>query len=264
MTPKYIDIHSHLNLKPLCDDKDGVIARVVENETATITIGVDYDTSMQAMEIAEKYDFIWAGVGLHPTDNTSEDFDIEKYETLAKNKKVVCVGECGLDYFRGADEGMKEKQKEIFQKHIELSIKLNKPLMIHARPSKGNMDAYEDALDILENYKKENGDKLLGNFHFFVGDINIAKRAMDIGFTMSFDGPITFSTDYDEVIKFLPLEYIMSETDAPFAAPVPYRGKICEPYMVREVVKKISEVKGLPVNEVALAIIQNAKRVFGV
>ncbi|MCE9585365.1 TatD family hydrolase [Candidatus Nomurabacteria bacterium] len=261
---KYIDIHSHLNLEPLNADHEGVIARMVENNVSTITIGVDYETSKQAIKIANKYDFVWAGVGLHPTDNTNEIFNIEKYEILAQDKKVVCVGECGLDYFRGADENIKEKQKEIFKKHIELAIKMKKPLMIHARPSKGSMDAYEDALDILENYKKEHGSILSGNFHFFVGDINIAKRAMNIDFTMSFDGPITFTSDYDEVIRFLPLEYIMSETDAPFAAPVPYRGKTCEPYMVCEIVKAIARIKELPENEVAEAIIKNAKRVFSV
>ncbi|MCX6752847.1 MAG: TatD family hydrolase [Candidatus Nomurabacteria bacterium] len=260
---KYIDIHSHLNLEPLKSDHEGVIARMVENNVSTITIGVDYETSKEAITIAEKYDFIWVGVGLHPTDNTSEDFDISKYETLAQNSKVVCIGECGLDYFRGADETTKEKQKEIFKSHIELAIKVGKPLMIHARPSKGNMDAYEDALDILENYKKEN-NFLSGNFHFFVGDVTIATRALAIGFTMSFDGPITFTTDYDEVIKLIPIESIMTETDSPFAAPVPYRGKTCEPYMVKEVVKKIALLKNMTENEVAMATFENAKRIFGI
>lgn len=261
---KYIDIHSHLNLEPLKGDRDGVLTRMVEHGVSTITIGVDYETSEEAITIAEKYDFIWAGVGLHPTDNTSEAFDITKYETLAHHKKVVCIGECGLDYFRGADETTKEKQKDIFKQHIELAIQVKKPLMIHARPAKGSMDAYEDALDILESYKKEQGENLRGNFHFFVGDIRVATRALAIGFTMSFDGPITFTTDYDEVIKFIPLESIMTETDAPFAAPAPYRGKTCEPYMVQEVVKKIALVKNLTENEVAEAVFANAKRIFSI
>lgn len=260
---KYIDIHSHLNLSPLDEDRDGVVMRMVEAGVGTITIGVDYETSQKAIEIAEKYDFIWAGIGLHPTDNIQEEFDIEKYKILAENKKVVCIGECGLDYFRDQKEETKIKQKEIFKKHIELSLQTGKPLMIHARPSKGSMDAYEDALTVLEEYKKIN-EKLIGNFHFFVGDINIAKRALDIGFTMSFDGPITFSNDYDEVIKFLPLASIMSETDAPFAAPAPYRGKINEPSYVVEIVKKISEIKNIPENEVTEALMSNAQRVFNI
>lgn len=260
---KYIDIHSHLNLSPLDEDRDGVIVRMVEAGVGTIIIGVDYETSQKAIEIAEKYDFIWAGIGLHPTDNTQEEFDIEKYKKLAENKKVVCIGECGLDYFRDQKEETKIKQKEIFKKHIELSLEIGKPLMIHARPSKGSMDAYEDALSILEEYKKTN-EKLICNFHFFVGDIDIAKRAIGIGFTMSFDGPITFSNDYDEVIKFLPITSIMAETDAPFAAPVPYRGKINEPSYVVEIVKKISEIKNIPENEVIDALMSNTKRVFNI
>lgn len=261
--PKYVDIHSHLNLEPLSTDRDGVIARMVEHEVATITIGVDVKTSKEAVAIAEQYDFIWAGVGLHPTDNTSEDFDIEKYQILAQNKKVVCIGECGLDYFRDAREEIKIKQKEIFKKQIELALSVDKPLMIHARPSKETMDAYLDVLDILEEYKKQN-PHLSANFHFFVGDLDIAKRILQNGWTVSFDGPITFARDYDEVIKYLPLESIMAETDAPFAAPVPHRGKICEPYMVTAVVKKIAEIKGLDEEIVAKTIINNTKRVFSI
>ena len=257
----YIDIHSHLNLEPLTTDRVGVINRMVENNVSTITIGVDYETSQEAIAIAEQHDFIWAGIGLHPTDNTSEDFDIFKYETLAQNPKVVCIGECGLDYYRGADDMTKEKQKNIFKQHVELALRVGKPLMIHARPAKGSQDAYEDVLDILESYKKDHSE-LIGNFHFFVGDIAIATRALAIGFTMSFDGPITFSRDYDEVIKFIPLTSIMTETDSPFAAPAPYRGKTCEPYMVTEIIKKIAEIKNLPEIEVAEMVFSNAKRVF--
>lgn len=263
MEIKYIDIHSHINLEPLKQNEESVILRMTENKVGAIVIGVDFETSKEAIELAEKYDFIWAGIGLHPADNLEEVFDISKYKALGEHQKVVCIGECGLDYFRDQKEETKKRQKEIFIKHIELAISLGKPLMIHSRPSKGTMDAYEDVLDILEEYKKNN-DALAGNFHFFVGDINIAKRALDIGFTMSYDGPITFSRDYDEVIKFLPIDSIMAETDAPFAAPVPHRGKTCEPYMVIEIVKKIAEIKGIPEEEARLAILANAKRVFGI
>lgn len=253
---KYIDIHCHLNLSPLLEDVEGVAARMREHDVAGFVIGTDFETSKLAVEIADKYENIWAGVGLHPADNVEESFDISKYEELARGKKVVCIGECGLDYFREKNDEIVAKQKEIFIKHIELAERTGKPLMIHARPSKGSMDAYEDVLDILE------GKSVKANFHFFVGDLNIAKRALEMGFTMSFDGPITFARDYDEVIKFLPIESIMTETDAPFAAPVPYRGKTCEPYMVKEVVKKIAEIKGMDEGVAAKAIFDNAKRVF--
>lgn len=263
MEIKYIDIHSHINLEPLKQNEESVVLRMIEKEVGTIVIGVDMATSFEAISLAEKYDFVWAGIGLHPADNLEEVFDISKYKELGEHKKVVCIGECGLDYFRDQKEETKKRQKEIFIKHIELAISVGKPLMIHSRPSKGTMDAYEDVLDILEEYKKTN-PSLTGNFHFFVGDINIAKRALEIGFTMSYDGPITFSPDYDEVIKFLPIDSIMAETDAPFAAPVPHRGKPCEPFMVVEIVKKIAEIKGISEEEARLAILANTKRLFGI
>jgi len=239
---------------------------MVEHSVGTVTIGVDYETSKEAVALAEKYDFVWAGIGMHPEDNKEEIFDYEVYKTLAENKKVVCIGECGLDYFRTKPEdkvATKERQERIFKEHIKLSLESGKPLMIHARPSKGTMDAYQDVLDILEGYK-DGGDAstLKGNFHFFVGDLEIAKRALVIGFTMSFDGPITFSRDYDEVIKFLPLESIMAETDSPFAAPVPHRGQKSEPYMVIEIVKKIAEIKGLSEEIVVKQLVFNSKRAF--
>ena len=258
---KYIDIHSHINLEPLYSEQEKVIERMKENEVGTIVIGTDFEMSKKAIEIAEKHDFIYAGVGLHPNDNLSEDFNYEKYLVLAKNQKVVCIGETGLDYFRNEGEDFKIRQKEIFKKHIEIAIEVNKPLMIHARPSKGSMDAYIDALNILEIYKKEN-TTLHANFHFFVGDLEIAKRIIENNWTVSYDGPITFSRDYDEVIKFLPIENIMAETDAPFAAPIPYRGKTCEPYMVIEVYKKIAEIKGLDLDKATSQIRENTKRVF--
>ncbi len=283
MNIKYTDIHMHLNLSPLKENMDEVISRMHENSVGGIIIGVDLETSKEAIQIAEKYDFIYAGVGLHPTDNVQEDFDIEEYEKIAKNERVVCVGECGLDYFRDASAETKEKQKSIFIKQVELALRVNKTLMIHARPSSSSSgqarpskntmparqnhsggDAYEDVLDILENYKKEYGEKVRANFHFFVGDMSIAKRIVENNFTVSFDGPITFARDYDEVIRFFPLENIMCETDAPFAAPLPYRGETCEPFMVLEVYKKIAEIKGIPEEEVALKIKENIKKAFGI
>ena len=255
---KYIDIHSHLNLSPLLDIQDEVISRMKEKEVCTITIGTDFEKSKLAIESAEKYPDIVLGttIGLHPNDNKDESFDFEKYLELAKNPKVVAIGECGVDYFRNDDEDTKIRQKGIFKKHIEIAKAVGKPLMIHARPSKGKQDAYEDVLDILE------GQGVKANFHFFVGNIDIAKRALLAGHTMSFDGPITFSEDYNEVIRFLPIEAIMAETDAPYASPAPHRGKTCEPWMVEEVYREIAKIKGLEEEVVRNALVENARRFF--
>ncbi len=263
----YFDIHSHLNLKPLYESRAGVLARMKEQGVGTITVGVDYGTSKIAIDLAEENpDLLWATVGLHPNDNVDEIFEYEKYLELAKHPKVVAIGECGLDYFRDQSEETKIQQKEIFKKQIELAIEVGKPLMIHARPSKGSMDAYKDVLNILESYcnLQPATFNLLCNFHFFVGDLSIANRIAINGWTMSYDGPITFSTDYDEVIRSTPIENIMAETDAPYAAPVPYRGKTCESWMVTEVIKKIAELKGMTEEECKQAMLSNVKRVFGI
>lgn len=268
----YFDIHSHLNLKPLYEQRADILARMKEQGIGTITVGVDYETSKLNLEIASENENVWACVGLHPADNTDEEFDIEKYQELTKHPKVVAIGECGLDYFRldaSSQELVaktKDRQKEIFKKHIELAIETGKPLMIHARPSKGSMDAYEDALNILESYYTLDAKPytLVCNFHFFVGDITIAQQIVKNGWTMSFDGPITFSRDYDEVIRAIPIENIMAETDAPFAAPAPYRGRTCEPWMVSEIVKKIAEIKDMPLETVQKALLENIKRTFDI
>lgn len=258
---KYIDIHSHLNLDKLAADQAGVLARMSDAGVGSITIGVDYDTSLQAVELAGQHDLLWAGVGMHPTDNTDEVFNFDKYKQLAEHDRVVCIGECGLDYYRSQDDAMKVRQKELFLEQIRLAATVDKPLMIHARPSQGSMDAYHDALDILEESKKQYPN-LRANFHFFIGDVGVARRALGLGFTMSFDGPITFARDYDEVIKFLPIESIMAETDAPFAAPVPYRGQTCEPYMVAEIANKIAEVKNLDPESTRIQLLENSMKFF--
>lgn len=263
---KYIDIHSHLNLSQFDADREEVIAKLESENIATITVGVDFETSKLAVELGDIHENLFACIGLHPADNVDEIFDYDKYLELANNKKVVAIGECGLDYFRLPEKEdevvkIKEKQRSVFKQHIQLAIEAGKPLMIHSRPSKGSMNAYEEALDILESYKKDNL-KLMVNFHFFVGDVEIAKRIIENNWTMSFDGPITFARDYDEVIKMIPLQLIMAETDAPFASPLPYRGKRCEPWMVGEVVKKIAEIKNLPQEEVEKVLLENVERVF--
>lgn len=261
MHSKYIDIHSHLNLKQFDSDQEEVIQKLKDENIWTITVGVDYKSSLRAIELADKHYNLFACIGLHPSDVFVEEFDYNKMLALASQEKVVAIGECGLDYFRENDEEFKIKQKEVFHLHIKLALESGKTLMIHGRPSKGTMDAYIDILNILENYKNDN-PKLMANFHFFSGDLDIAKRIVSLGFSLSFDGPITFSNDYDEIIKTIPIEYIMAETDSPFAAPLPYRGQRAEPQMVKEVVKKIAEIRGISEEIVVKTVFNNATRIF--
>ncbi len=275
---KYIDIHSHVNFKAYDNDRDEVIKRALDNNTWVINVGTQFDTSKSAVELANKYkEGVYAIIGLHPIHTgpsfydekeiseggqdfvkTGEDFEKQKYLELLKDPKVVGIGECGLDYFRMDEESI-EKQKKVFIEHIEMAREVSKPLMLHIRNNKDDKthDAYKDAIEVLKEYPDVKGD-----VHFFAGSVQNAKEFLDLGFTLSFTGVITFTSDYDEIIKNTPLDMIMSETDAPYVAPVPYRGRRNEPVYVSEVVKKIAEVKGLFEKEVAEAIVVNAKRVF--
>lgn len=259
MEYEYIDIHCHPNFSDYDADREEMLQKMKDEKVLGICVGTDIDTSRESAVLAEKYENLFASVGVHPTHATL--FDDENMTALVSMPKVVAIGECGLDYFRkDATEEEKTLQKKVFTKHIEIAVKNNLPLMIHCRPSKGTMDAYEDVLDILSPYQ-ERGVK--GNVHFFVGSKDIAQRFLDIGFSMSFTGVITFTNDYDEVIKMLPLSRIMSETDSPYVAPVPYRGKRNEPLFVKEVVKRIAEIRGEPEGVVKEAILANAKSFFG-
>ncbi len=176
---------------------------------------------------------------------------------MVKNPKVVAVGECGLDFFHAKKEEDFERQEKLFLDQIEFALEHDKPIMIHSR------EAYGELLDTLEPLVEKHGNKLRGDVHFFAGDLETAKRFVKIGFTLSFTGVITFAQSYDEVIKNIPLESIMSETDAPFVAPVPYRGKRNEPSYVQEVVKKIALIRGEDLEIVSKTLISNAQRVFG-
>ncbi len=269
MEIRYFDIHSHLNLEPLLSRKDEVILQMKEKGVGTITVGTDIETSKEAVRISHLNESFFATVGLHPSDH-SQDFDFDMFLELAKDENVVAIGETGLDYYRLVNnekalvdvedvnkaEDIKKIQKHIFIKHIEIAKKVGKPLMIHARPSKGSMDAYHDTLDILE------AENVRANFHFFVGDLDVLGRILKGGYTVSFDGPITFTEEYNEVIKNVPLGSVMAETDAPFAAPVPYRGKTCEPWMVAEVVRKVAEIKGMNEDIVRKQFLENVKGFF--
>ncbi|MFZ2048840.1 MAG: TatD family hydrolase [Minisyncoccia bacterium] len=254
--PKYFDIHSHLNFHEFDSDREAVMERLVLSETSTIVVGTDFESSKWAVEIAEKYENIYACIGVHPVDDPTRIFDKKLFSGLIKHPKVVAVGECGLDFFHSKKEIDFERQKKEFLKHIEFALEYDKPIMVHSR------DAYLELLEILEPLKREHGEKLRGDIHFFAGSLEIAKRFWDIGFTTSFTGVITFARNYDEVIKNAPLDMIMSETDAPFVAPAPYRGKRNEPSFVQEVVKKIAEIRGEDLETVQKALVENACRAF--
>lgn len=266
MKIKYIDIHSHLGFEDYGTDLRQVIERIQNANIAAITTGTDLESSKEAVNIAEKNENIWACIGAHPADKRDFIFEEKDFEKLVKNPKVVAIGECGLDYYvdkrrleipadeRGLKSEEKERQKKEFIKQIEFSIKYNKPLMLHIR------DAYEDAYKILEKYKGQ----ARGNIHFFSGNLEWAKKFIDLNFTLSFTGVITFARQYDEIIKNIPPDMIHAETDAPFVAPVPYRGNRNEPAYVIEIIKKIAEIRGEDFEKISLQLLENSKKLFNI
>ncbi len=261
---EYFDIHSHLYFPDFDKDREEEIKKMKHAKIGTITIGTDLESSKIAIEMAKKHDNLFACIGQHPGELNKDSVFEEKLEKLVTHKKVVAIGETGLDYFRLPKDNYQLKmiQKTVFEYHIDLALSTDLPLMLHIRSSKGTQDAYGDALDILEHHAKTSGHKLRGNAHFFAGDMDILRRLLFIGFTVSFTGVITFTRDYDEFIKYAPLHAIMSETDAPFVAPVPHRGKRNSPLYVPEVVSRIAEIKGEDLETVKKAMISNALQQF--
>ena len=267
MSTTYFDIHSHLNDPRFDPDMDEVLLRMREAEVATIAVGTDKEMSERAIALAEKHPDVWATIGQHPTDTHDEIFDGTWYREKVKQEKVVAIGECGLDYYWptnpdsrkdfGDVDIEKRRQRELFAEQIALAEETGLPLMIHGRPTPKTMDAYEDILEMLL------GRGVKGNVHFFVGDTTIAKQFLDLGFTMSFTGVLTFTHDYDETVRYIPLDMMHAETDAPYVAPVPHRGKRNEPGFVIEVIKAIAQIRGEDEEKVREVLAGNAHQLFG-
>ncbi len=271
---KLFDSHCHLHLPQFDNDREEVIKKLLTSKIGVINVGTDFEDSKKAVELALKYPKIMrASVGLHPNDVLNSIFNYEAYKALAESGSVVAIGECGLDYFkvkklvsdrtRSLEADYADRQKEIFIKQIELAKELNKPLILHCRPSVGSQDAYEDAIEILK-YKSLNISNGNGVAHFFVGSEETAKKFLDLGFYISFAGPITFAPEYREVVEFVPINRILVETDAPFAAPVPHRGKRNEPSYVELVARQIIQWKNLNFEEVVRQTTENAKKLFNI
>ncbi len=277
-----VDTHAHVNFPDYDKDRNEVIKRALANNVWLINVGCDRKSSEEAVELAQKHDEgVFASVALHP-QNIEEGFDSEIYRALInQSAKVAAIGETGLDYAvfvreqserlqkqaprPSADdaagrseeiERAKQLQKEIFIKHIELALELDKPLIIHCR------NAHNDVLDILHSYFIINNSKLRGVAHSFLGNLKQARRYRELGFKIAFNGIITFARDYDKVILDTPLEDILVETDCPFLTPVPYRGQRNEPLYVIEVAQKLAEIKNIPYENVIEQTTKNAIELF--
>ena len=278
---KYVDVHTHVNLAAFKDDHDEVTKHALLAGVAHINVGTQRDTSQAAVTLAERYEEgVYATVGIHPVHTSKcfhdpkeldseppadtkgftsrgEQFDHDFYKTLALHEKVVAIGEVGLDFYR-LDEDTVTAQKSAFVSQIELANEVGKPLMLHIRSGSG-ANAYRDAWELVKDHAK-----VLGNVHFFAGNVEDAKLFLDMGYTVSFTGVITFTHDYDEVVAYVPLDMLHAETDAPYVTPAPHRGERNEPFHVREVAGKIAEIKNLDFETVRAQLRENAKRMFGI
>ncbi len=276
---KYFDAHTHLQFAAFDEDREAAFLRSSEAGVGMNLVGTQLDTSIAGVEYANSHDGVWASVGLHPIHTAKsyhdekelgeggkaftsrgEIFNFDAYKALALEPKTIAIGECGLDYFR-LDEETKKTQTEAFVSQIELANAVKKPLMLHIRSGKhgeAENSAYDDAVELLKAHAKVQGD-----VHFFAGKWDTAKKFLDLGFTLSFTGVITFARDYEEVVRNTPLDMILSETDAPYVTPAPHRGTRNEPIYIPDIVRKIAEIKGIEEEAVRVQILLNAKRVFG-
>lgn len=268
---KVIDTHSHFNLHQFGHDLPEAIARMENAGVGTICVGTDATTSDHAVRLAQNYYSIWACVGQHPTE-WGKEFNVAAFTKLARESRTVAIGECGLDYYREIDRKAKPEQKALFRTQIELAHACDLPLMLHIRaepadPSgagrHGNMDAYHDALAMLQEMRSQ-WVMMRGTAHFFAGTPEIAQEFLNLGFYISFSGVITIFPEYEELVRIVPIDRILPETDAPFAAPVPYRGTRNEPMYVLEVVKKIADIKGLSIEDTEAQLLANTKRLFSI
>lgn len=274
---RYIDTHTHVNLSAFDVDREEVIARSKTAGVSMVNIGTKFSTSQKAVDIARAYGHCYAVVGLHPVQTVpgfhdedeigeggkpfvskGEVFDAAKYRGLANDPKVVAIGECGLDYYHTTPESEKA-QREAFIAQIHLANELQKPLMMHIRNGKDGRNAYKDVAEIIKSEAK-----VSGNAHFFAGSVDDARLFLDMGYSVSFTGVVTFTNDYDEVVRFVPEDMIHAETDAPYVSPKPYRGQRNKPVYVIEVVKRLAEIRGVDVDDFAVVLLRNFKRLYGV
>jgi TatD DNase family protein len=274
-----IDTHCHLNFSAYKDDLDAVIKRTLDAGMRVINVGSQNTTSQRAVELAQKYPGkLFAAVALHPLHlfetyvdeveipfkTREEQFDHEYYKNLALQPGVVAIGECGLDYYRvpeGIDEPTFVKtQKNNFLQHIQLAQEVGKPLILHVRASKAEPNrAYLETLEVLQHagYNR-------GVVHCYTGDVDTARKFLEAGFYISFTGIITFSNAKSlwPVVKYVPMDRIMIETDAPYLAPQAVRGKRNEPLFVKYVAEKIAELKNTSLNHVEEKTTKNASGFF--
>jgi len=261
---KHIDAHAHLNFGQYEDDREDVIAEMKDQNIAAINISIDTDTSQESIDLAKENDHIKASVGCHPTE-AGNGFAVDPYRRMInESTEVVAVGETGLDYsqsqYRTKDQ--KKLQKRVFTEQIELAAETELPLILHIRPKDGSMDAYEDGLGILKHYQNTTDTKLTGTAHFFVGNKDIARQFLDLGFHVSFTGPLTYDSYLQDVCAYIPKNRLLAETDSPFAPPQSTADSHNTPLELPKIVQAIADTKDESFEHVSRQLKANTARLF--
>ena len=260
----FIDSHCHLDGPRFDSDREQVIARAREAGVSTmlaVGTGDGPGTLDCAVKIAEQHEFVYATIGIHPHEaQLAKNSDFAELEQLARNKKVIAWGEIGLDYYY--DHSPRDIQQRVFIHQMELARAAKLPIVIHCRPSDNSDNAWEDCLGLIEQHWALSG--FGGVLHCFTGDWLHAKRALDMGFVISFAGNVTFpkAQQVRESAGQVPLDRMLIETDSPFLAPVPYRGKRNEPAFVKEVARQIGELRGRSIEEIGQQTSENFRQFF--
>lgn len=251
----FFDSHAHLDDLKYDPDREEMLMRARQNGVSCIVnVGYDMPSSRRSVALAEKYEFIYAAVGIHPHDAAEATEDaFNEIRNLAALPKTVAIGEMGLDYYR--DLSPRDIQQQVFRQQIQLAIELQKPVIIHDR------DAHGDVMRIL---KEENAAQAGGVLHCFSGSMEMARECLQMGFYLSIAGPVTFNNakKLTEIAAEIPLDRLLIETDAPYLTPEPHRGKRNESAYVVHVGKRIAELRNIPVEELAAATTANAKELF--
>jgi TatD DNase family protein len=248
-----IDSHAHLTSKQYRKDLASVLLRATDaGVTAIIDIGTDVDSSEESVRLADIHEQVYAAVGMHPHDaKTLDDYEFERLEHLAGQAKVVAIGEIGLDFYRNLSP--RRTQERVFRQQIALARKMNLPIIVHDR------DAHRRTIEILRSE-----EATTGALHCFSGDVNMARQAVDMGLYISFAGPITYNgKKARDILRRIPEDRILIETDCPYLAPVPYRGKRNEPAYVRYVLERVAALLDKPVEEIDRLTEANTRRLFG-
>lgn len=248
-----LDSHCHLNLKPLNHELGEIFES--HKDMNMVVVGIDEQTSREAVRLANEHENVFATIGIHPSD-ICNGTDIGFIDELINNPKVIAVGECGFDFFRDAKDDVIEQQEKVFRAQIEKTLEHSKPLMIHTRSTKFTLDAYEETLRVFEDYRNHVNWRG-AQIHFFVGNENYARKFLEMGCMLSFTGVVTLTSEFDSVVSYVPLDKILLETDAPFVSPQKYRGQTCYPKYVEEVYAHVAHVKNMTQGDLEKQILIN-------